>query len=249
MATEPNATPQHPGIAESRLVAIQVAIRTHRHRTMAVLIGTFLVLLGLHLYQLHVFLDDGPHYRSIDFNKEHNWPTAFATLNLGFAAYLLIYIGQARFTVARRAQWYTLGGIFVFLACDEYGVIHDGLTGRLHALAQYSDFLHHAWVVPYAVLLFVFAVGFTKFFFSLPLRFRLLFGISGAVFVTGALGIEMLGAPLAKNFGGDDPRYLKYSTLEETLEFAGILLFTYSLLAYIEDRRIAFAAEQDATAA
>jgi len=234
MATEHESPSQH-----SRIVAIQVAIRTHRHRTMAVLIGTFLVLLGLHLYQLHVFLDDGPHYRSIDFNKEHNWPTAFATLNLGFAAYLLIYIGQARFTVTRRAQWYALGGIFVFLACDEYLVIHDGLTGRLHALRQYSDFLHHAWVVPYAVLLIVFAIGFTKFFFSLPLRFRFLFGISGVVFVTGALGLEILGAPLAKNFGGDDPRYLMYSTLEETLEFAGILIFTYSLLAYIADRKSA----------
>ena len=54
-------------------------------------------------------------------------------------------------------------------------------------------------------------------------------------FILGALGFEMIGAPRVKNFGRADYLYAFFTTVEESLEFIGIILFNYSLITYIEE--------------
>ncbi len=229
---------------ESRLRAGQLffvntiwsPIRDHRHRTMLALVTTFLVLFALHLYHLHVLSSTGVYLESIDFNEEHNFPTAFASMTMLFAGCLLISIGRNPSTEKFAKHWIALGVIFIYLAFDEYCMIHDGLSKHFEGMMGSYDFLHFAWVVPYSVLLLVFAASFFKFFFALPWRFRFLFAASGIIFILGAMGFEMLGAPRSKHFGRTDLLYTTYSTIEESLEFIGILLFNYTLLAYIHER-------------
>lgn len=99
------------------------------------------------------------------------------------------------------------------------------------------DSLTHGWVVPYGALLLVFAAYFARFARSFPAKYLLLFGASGAIYVTGALGLEIAAAPRARHFGYGDPTFLIYCAFEEVMEFVGILLFLYSLLAFIAERR------------
>lgn len=71
---------------------------------MGVRFAMFLVLLWLHLTQLREFVDQGDRAHRYDFNQEGNLPTAYAAMILGFAAYLLFYIGQWPYTKTYRAQ-------------------------------------------------------------------------------------------------------------------------------------------------
>jgi len=244
MNTEQNSHKEMPRSIGSSLRTVKAflienvltPILDNRHRTMLILCGTFMILFVLHLYHLYVLYDTGVHLIILDFNKEHNIPTAFASLLMVFAGLLLFYIGFSPSTTQYAKHWILLGLVFIFLAIDEYFTIHDGLSEHFREMVSEYDFLYFAWVVPYSVLLVVFAIVFYKFFFALPPRFRKLFAVSGGLFILGAMGFEMIGAPRKLNYGRIDTLYAMYTTIEECLEFIGMLLFCYSLLAYIDER-------------
>jgi len=78
------------------------------------------------------------------------------------------------------------------------------------------------------------AVAFLPFVLHLPRPQRVAALAAAALFVVGALGLEMVGAAAASAEGTDSPRYIASAIAEETLEFAGTALFLvtlYSLLA------------------
>jgi hypothetical protein len=68
------------------------------------------------------------------------------------------------------------------------------------------------------------------FLFRLPARFRLLFIVSGAVYVGGGIGVEIVSQLYADASGKWDPIYAALATLEETLEMLGVALLIYALL-------------------
>lgn len=53
------------------------------------------------------------------------------------------------------------------------------------------------------------------------------------MFVGGALGMEMVGGQYADSFGGGTPVYMAITSIEESLEMFGIVVFVYALLTYI----------------
>jgi len=244
MNTEQNSHKEIPRSVGSSLRQIKAflleyvltPILDNRHRTMLILCGTFMILFVLHLYHFYVLYNTGVHLPFLDFNKEYNIPTAFASLLMVFAGLLLFYIGFNPSTTQYAKHWIALGLVFIFLARDEYFETHDGLSEHFRGMVSEYDFLYFAWVVPYSFLLIVFAIVFYKFFFALPRRFRKLFAASGGLFILGAMGFEMAGAPRTLNYGRFDALYAMYTTIEESLEFIGMLLFNYSLLAYIDEQ-------------
>lgn len=60
-----------------------------------------------------------------------------------------------------------------------------------------------------------------------------LFIISGAIFLTGAIGFEMLSARHDSLYGINSITYKAYYTCEEFLEMLGIAIFIYALLRYL----------------
>jgi len=217
------------------------AIRGHRGAVLAAMIACFLVLFGLHLIHLYYYHYEFVRIEKLDFNDEHNLPTAFASCQLLLASYLLFHIARLPGT-ARRKSWYALAVVFLIIAVDEWGMLHDGLTEDFRHLAdEYQslawirdhDFLHFAWVVPYSLLLAVFTAVFLPFYLHLPAKFKWLFAISGTVYVLGALGFEMLGAPINKLEGRRSPAYSTVTTIEESLEFVGMMIFAWTLLTWI----------------
>ncbi|MCO5723344.1 hypothetical protein [Robiginitalea marina] len=56
--------------------------------------------------------------------------------------------------------------------------------------------------------------------------------VSGIIYVSGAIGIELLEGREAVTHGFESPGFKVLYTLEESLEMGGLILFLYALLSY-----------------
>ncbi len=106
---------------------------------------------------------------------------------------------------------------------------HGPIGGRSDARGA----LYFLWVVPYGVATVVIGLAYLKFVWALPKRTRLHFIMAGVIFLTGALGVEMLGAREADLYGYDTVIYCFLYSVEEMLEMLGVVLFIYALLSYL----------------
>ena len=115
------------------------------------------------------------------------------------------------------------------------------------ALDITSGLLFFAWVIPYGIALFIFLAAYLKFTIELPARTRLLFVSAGCIYVTGAIGFELLGGHHYALYGQENLMYIVLSTSEELFEMGGIVVFVHALLSYVslelKDLRITFASK------
>jgi predicted permease len=130
----------------------------------------------------------------------------------------------------------------LFLAIDEASSIHEQLTVVTREALGTSGYLFFAWVIPYGVATLLLILLFAKFLFDLPVRTRSLFVLAGAIYVTGALGFEMLGGRYVTSPGATEVVYSVIYTMEELFEMTGIALFIYAILHYMtaEFSRLAY---------
>jgi hypothetical protein len=96
--------------------------------------------------------------------------------------------------------------------------------------------LYFAWVVPYAALVVVIGLLYTRFLRRLPRGVSVRFVIAGGIFVCGALGMELISERMIEQLGYDYrslPMELEY-LVEETMEMFGAAYFLTALLRYVE---------------
>ena len=187
--------------------------------------------------------------RLFDVNEEANVPSFYSACGLLLCACLLGLI--ARHTWDQRDRWRRhwagLSLIFLFLATDEAAQIHEMLDPLLRKLLHASGPLFFAWVIPYSVLMLIFAVTYFRFWWALPARIRWLLGVAGVVYVFGAMGLEFVGSALVSSHGGDaggiqDWRHAISYSFEEFFEMAGVVIAVYALLCHFEEQRITLSA-------
>ncbi|MEO0888247.1 MAG: hypothetical protein AAFY54_20270, partial [Cyanobacteria bacterium J06648_10] len=68
----------------------------------------------------------------------------------------------------------------------------------------------------------------------LPPKTRRLFYLSGSLYVSGILGMEMLTGYYISSFGGGEGTIIALNGIEESLEMLGVTLFIYTLLDYLQ---------------
>ena len=171
-----------------------------------------------------------------DFNEERNIPTLYSSFALIIASILLFTITSIhRKNGSPYYYWLGLGFIFLFLSVDEIASIHERLILPLRELLQTSGFLYFAWVIPYGIAFLIFSIAYSKFLFSLPNKTKLLFIVSGATFIAGAIGFELIGGKRVELYGEDNFIYCLIYTCEEFLEMLGIVIFNYALITYITE--------------
>jgi hypothetical protein len=169
-----------------------------------------------------------------DLEKENNIPTFYSAFGLLFASFLLCAI-----TFARKNRglgylgWFGLAIIFLFLSIDEITSLHERLSRPLRGILDTSGLLFSAWVIPYGVAVLVFAAVYLKFLMNLPKRVMFLFIVSGCVYVSGALGLELLEGYHYELYGSASLIFVILCTMEEFLEMLGIVLFIHALLTYM----------------
>ncbi len=193
---------------------------------------------GIVLYSRYRLGNDylGGFVPMFDLDMEKNVPTLFETFLILFNAMLLATIGFAHRRAGTPSRlWLLLAGVFVFLATDEFVAIHEHLNRPLRAMFGASGPLFFAWVIPYALLVFLLGCAYLKFVLNLPPKPRWLLIVSFICYVTGAMGFEMIGGWYFQLHGVQkDLLYGFMSTGEETLEMLGMMLFSYTLLTYVE---------------
>ncbi|OQY26860.1 MAG: hypothetical protein B6244_12340 [Candidatus Cloacimonetes bacterium 4572_55] len=168
-------------------------------------------------------------------NQEGNIPTWFSSGILFIAGALagMIALIKGKMEDTYYLYWIGLCGVFIFLSADEAASIHETISEPLRKL-NLGGLLYYTWIAPASILVFFMGLIYLKFFWSLPKRTKILFIISAALFLTGALVVESIGGYLDDQSGRDTPVYELFSGIEETLEMLGVSIFIYSLLDYMK---------------
>lgn len=168
-------------------------------------------------------------------DTENNIPTYFSGLLLLTSAFLSATLSRSANAAisSYRLHWIGLSGIFAYMSVDEVASLHERLIQPFRTLLDAGGILYFAWVVPAAGLLIVFAFMYFRFWFDLPTQPRFYMGLAGAIYISGALGTELIGGYLADTGSRDGFTYSLVTTVEEALEMTGVTFFIYSLLLLI----------------
>jgi len=170
-------------------------------------------------------------------DMESNIPTYFSSLLLLIISMLLGIIAISKDTSERAHfnHWTALSIIFFLLSMDEIAGFHEGLSGFLKTIWVTTGFLHYSWVVPGMAFVLIFLALFFKFWRDLPPKTRLLFLIAGVIYVSGAIGFELIGGNYAYLYGENNLTFHMIAMIEEFLEMSGCLCLIYALLKYAEE--------------
>jgi len=168
-------------------------------------------------------------------DMENNLPTWYSTISLFFCSIILLLIGLVKKNVGDKfyLHWITLSIIFSILSLDENIQLHEKLSAPVRNFFNISGTFHFAWTIPAIFLLFFLFFFFLKFLKNLPTRSRILFLLSGSIFITGAIGLELVGGYYQSLFAQNNLVYALITNFEEILEMTGILFFIYALLDYM----------------
>ena len=200
-----------------------------------------LVILASALGELSRAFDaqDQPAVRLLQFLRAGFNPSAEQTVSSWFTAALLLGCALLLLTIGivQRepivGHWRVLGSIFVFLSIDEAISIHERVGDRVAATIETSGFFLWAWVIPYGILALVVSAGYLPFLLRLPADTRWRFILAGALYVGGALGVEMIEARIVDQLGSGTLAVAILAVLEEGLEMTGAALFVVVLLRHL----------------
>ncbi|MGB1310573.1 MAG: hypothetical protein ACPG47_05150 [Leucothrix sp.] len=178
-----------------------------------ILAAISLILVGTHigLYCYHYQVDKLPWLlrQLFDLDEENNLPTWFSHFLLLNNAFILLLIANT--AREKTFYWWSLAVGFLILSIDEVAGLHE----TFHSTIDIN------WAIPAGVLVAIVGVFFIPFLKSLERRVAVLFLISGAIFVSGALIIELLSEDLKTK----SLEYAFATALEEGMEMTGALLF------------------------
>lgn len=172
-----------------------------------------------------------------DVDQEANLPTWLSSMLLNIAAVLAFVISSSDAPVLRR-PWRGIALLLALMSMDEIACLHNVPSRRLFEwLGADNGYLMNAWVLPAGLLSLGILCVYLPFLLQVRRRVALGLMLAGALYLTGALGLEILGSKLEFDTGGMDydgaSRYsLAFeicTVAEEFFEFAGLLV-TLSVL-------------------
>jgi hypothetical protein len=177
-----------------------------------------------------------------DLNREGTIPSWYSSITLLLCAFLLANITSLKKHSPYRTHWKALSFIFLYLSVDEAAELHERwnylmkpFVQLIKPFVQSSELLYAPWVVPGAIFVAIILISYVKFLNRLPKQIKWLFLIAGTVYVTGAVGMELVENYLLGNSGGVETFfYQMIVVIEEFYEMFGIIIFIYALLSYLE---------------
>ena len=173
--------------------------------------------------------------RVFNFDSESNLPTWFSTGLFFICAYHLwrnrtLADGLRRF-------WGLLAGIFAYLGIDELAQLHEKFNALGRWMVGYEEgqtggeWLHHAWTIPYLLLFGVIGLLLLRDLRRLPHPTLTRFVAAGALFIFGAVVVEMVSGQYLAVHNKQIPYYF-FTTLEESCEMLGLIAFSDAVLRY-----------------
>ena len=219
---------------------IEFAIEPRRVLRVLLIVTAVLVVLSTAGQAAVYYLPDFPVRDSIAsvtyVDREQSLPTLYSSLMLLVCALLSGLIAH----ILRRANrtyvrhWAVLSVLFALMTVDEFVSVHEQSIEPLRELLDIEGGLFwYAWVLPGTALVAGVAVVFLRFIRRLPRSTRRPMWTGGILFVSGAIGLEMVGASYIAVHGQFNMGVVLIVTVEETLEMLGAAVLLYGLLAYI----------------
>ena len=177
----------------------------------------------------------------MNLDGEANVPALFSTfLLLADAVVLLAIASLERMHGGRDAgKWFLLAGGFAVMGLDENLALHERLIEPMrHFLGggHHLGVFYYAWLLPGIVLVAVLGVYFLPFVLRLPRRTMLSFVACAAIYLGGAVGVELIEGWWRENHSYRSIVYHLLVSLEEGMEMVGAIAFLQALLTYIAER-------------
>ncbi|HWO18938.1 MAG TPA: hypothetical protein VNO30_09180 [Kofleriaceae bacterium] len=166
----------------------------------------------------------------LSLSYEHNVPTWLASSLLLAGA--LAAGAVARAAAAWRRHWWGMVAVFAYASLDEAVELHEHLGGHIDT----SGVLYFDWVIPAVAILGVLAAVYLPFVRALPAATRRRLIVAGAIYIGGAVGMELPLGWWAERAGPDGLGYAVIDWVEETLELCGASLAVVALVAHRADR-------------
>ena len=162
-------------------------------------------------------------------DREFNLPTLFAVFLFIVSSFLLKRISFLKGKESS-SDWMLLSKIFLFLAFDEAFQIHE-----IFIFPSLRPYIHPSlastWVIPYGVALAAIAWRFKPFLKRLPQSTYIKLLQSGFTYVSGAIGMEMVGSFAVRSelIRLHSFAYGAITGIEELLELLGLILLIDAL--------------------
>lgn len=204
-----------------------------------------LLLITIHIIILciYYYIGDPEKFdfvQMFDLDMEANMPTVFSSLILASSAlcfYLLASLPD-EIKNKHRKYWLGLSGVFLFLSFDEGAKIHEKIGDFTEDFVDASGYLFYPWVLSYGVLVLFLGVVYLKFFLKMEKKVFRSFMLSAFIYLSGAIGFELLGANESSAHGTDTVLYSVLYTIEESLEMFGVIYLIWILLSLLENKSI-----------
>jgi len=204
------------------------------------LIVVLLVIASLAgLFSTYV-LEDGHLWGFVpEFNldREMNVPTWFSSAMLLFIAGLLRHLAAVAKTENDRfiRLWKGLAAGFLFLSIDEIAGIHEMAVDPLRRIFHAGGVFYFSWVILGIAIAVVLAAASMKALLALPRRIRIIFIAAAVIFLSGAIGLEMIGGLFVEGNGPANIAYSLAANAEEFLEMCGEVVFIKGLFLMAEE--------------
>ena len=167
----------------------------------------------------------------LSLSYESNLPTWFSSSLLLACAVAAGAIAASR--PAWHRHWWAIAALAGWMSLDEAAELHEHLGGHIAA----SGVLYFDWVIPATAIVAVLVLLFVPFIRALhpPTRMRLV--VAGALYIGGALVMELPLGWWTEQYGTDGFGYATIDWVEEALEMVGATLAFVALLAHRDEMR------------
>lgn len=160
-----------------------------------------------------------------------------------FGALLILTASTLMACAAYRAmpdkKWLALGWllfacILAFMACDEYFSIHEkaGAYAGLQSKGYGSQIMPN-WVKVMAVVVGLLCIPMGFFWWMLPRGVRIRTAIAAAVFLGGAMGVEVISSAFVMHQGNENFGYYILVAIEEGMEMLGMFIVIDTMLLHL----------------
>ena len=189
---------------------LKIDVETYCRWLFVVLCFLLFIHLGLNYYNYHVTETPWLLLQLFELDEENNLPTWFSSYLLLNNA-LILWVISGSITDKYLIHWRVLALGFLVLSIDEVAGLHE----------TFNTAIDTNWAIFGGLIVLGVGISYLRFLWSLPLRLRSLFILSGSIFIGGAIGVELLSEDLDE----ETMTYAYATALEEGMEMLGALLF------------------------
>ncbi|MBR9825702.1 MAG: hypothetical protein GYB36_07855 [Alphaproteobacteria bacterium] len=174
-------------------------------------------------------------------DREQNLPTLFSVLLL-LGASLLAGLSAHRSIPGGwlHRGWWIVSTALALMAIDEFASIHERVDAAMRFYLGTENLPYAAWPIPYLIIVILAGITLWRWFFSLQFKQALGLVIAGTIYLSGAVGIELIaGEYIAQidpdHLGHPDLTRDLFATVEETAELCGLYLLIRTLAKGISE--------------